>query len=81
MPKEKINSLFSAFNVTNETDLVKLKNRYPNFYQMARERANAVMISRLQKAVSMEREAASSEEIWMETGWMRGPDHKSQVEI
>lgn len=81
MPKEKINSLFSAFNVTNETDLVKLKNRYPNFYQMAGERANAVMISRLQKAESMEREAASSEEIWMEPGWMRGPDHKSQVEI
>ncbi|WP_297013305.1 LPD23 domain-containing protein [uncultured Dialister sp.] len=48
---------------------------------MAGERANAVMISRLQKAESMEREAASSEEIWMEPGWMRGPDHKSQVEI
>lgn len=34
------------------------------------------MISRLQKAESMEREVASSEEIWMEAGWMRGPDHK-----
>ena len=79
--QRKINSLFSGSNVTNETDLVKLKNRYPNFYQMAGERANTAMISRLQKAESMEREAASSEEIWMETGWMRGPDHKSQVEI
>lgn len=81
IPKEKINSLFSGSNVTNETDLVKLKNQYPNFYQMAGERANTAMISRLQKAESMEREAASSEEIWKETGWMRGPDHKWRFEI
>lgn len=81
IPKEKINSLFSGSNVTNETDLVKLKNQYPTFYQMAGERANTAMISRLQKAESMEREAASSEEIWEETGWMRGPDHKWRFEI
>lgn len=81
IPKEKINSLFSGSNVTNETDLVKLKNQYPTFYQMAGERANTAMISRLQKAESMEREAASSEEIWKETGWMRGPDHKWRFEI
>ena len=29
----------------------------------------------------MEREAASSEEIWKETGWMRGSDHKWRFEI
>ena len=29
----------------------------------------------------MEREAASSKEIWKETGWMRGPDHKWRFEI
>lgn len=81
IPKEKINSLFSGSNVTNETDLVKLKNQYPNFYQMAGERASTAMISRLQKAESMEREAASSKEIWKETGWMRGPDHKWRFEI
>lgn len=81
IPKEKINSLFSGSNVTNETDLVKLKNQYPTFYQMAGERANTAMISRLQKAESMEGEAASSEEIWKETGWMRGPDHKWRFEI
>lgn len=51
------------------------------FHQMAGERANTAMISRLQKAESMEREAASSEEIWKETGWMRGPDHKWRFEI
>lgn len=51
------------------------------FHQMAGERANTAMISRLQKAESMEREAASSEEIWEETGWMRGPDHKWRFEI
>lgn len=79
MPKEKINSLFSASNVTNETDLVKLKNRYPNFYQMAGERANTAIISWLQKAESMEREADSSEEIWEKTGWMRGPDHSGDL--
>lgn len=51
------------------------------FHQMAGERANTAMISRLQKAESMEREAASSKEIWEETGWMRGPDHKWRFEI
>ena len=39
------------------------------FHQMAGERASTAMISRLQKAESMEREAASSKEIWKETGW------------
>ena len=51
------------------------------FHQMAGERANTAMISRLQKAESMEEEAASPEEIWKETGWMRGPDHKWRFEI
>lgn len=51
------------------------------FHQMAGERANTAMISQLQKAESMEREAASSKEIWKETGWMRGPDHKWRFEI
>ena len=51
------------------------------FHQMAGERASTAMISRLQKAESMEREAASSKEIWEETGWMRGPDHKWRFEI
>lgn len=51
------------------------------FHQMAGERASNAMISRLQKAESMEREAASSKEIWKETGWMRGPDHKWRFEI
>lgn len=36
---------------------------------MAGERAKTAMISRLQKAEYMEREAASSKEIWKETGW------------
>ena len=48
---------------------------------MAGERANTAMISWLQKAESMEGEAASSEEIWKETGWVRGPDHKWRFEI
>ena len=39
------------------------------FHQMAGERANTAMISRLQKAEYMEREAASSKEIWKEAGW------------
>lgn len=52
-----------------------------HYNQMAGERANTAMISRLQKAESMEREAASSEEICKETGWMRGPDHKWRFEI
>lgn len=39
------------------------------------------MISRLQKAESMEGEMASSEEIWKGAGWMRGPDHKWRFEI
>lgn len=68
-------------NIPNENDLVKLKKKHPDLYQMAGERANTAMISRLQKDESMEREATFPEEIWMETGWMRGPDHKSQVEI
>ena len=51
------------------------------FHQMAGERASTAMISRLQKAEYMEREAASAEEIWKETGWMRGPDHKWRFEI
>ena len=48
---------------------------------MAGERANTAMISRLQKAESMDGEAASSEEIWKETGGVRGPDHKWRFEI
>lgn len=51
------------------------------FHQMAGERANTAIISRLQKAESMEKEDASPEEIWKETGWMRGPDHKWRFEI
>lgn len=39
------------------------------------------MISRLQKVESMEKEGTSSEEIWKETGWMRGPDHNWRFEI
>lgn len=78
---KKISELQSAIIIKDENDLVKLKNQYSNFYQMAGERANTAMISRLQKAESMEREAASSEEIWEETGWMRGPDHKWRFEI
>ena len=78
---KKISELQSAIIIKDENDLVKLKNQYSNFYQMAGERANTAMISRLQKAESMEGEAASSEEIWKETGWMRGPDHKWRFEI
>lgn len=51
------------------------------FHQMAGERASTAMISRLQKAESMEKEDTSSEEIWKETGWVRGPDHKWRFEI
>ena len=78
---KKISELQSAIIIKDENDLVKLKNQYSNFYQMAGERANTAMISRLQKAESLEKEAASSEEIWKETGWMRGPDHKWRFEI
>ena len=78
---EKISELQSALIIKDENDLVKLKNRHTNFYQMAGERANTAMISRLQKAESMEKEDASPEEIWKETGWMRGPDHKWRFEI
>lgn len=45
------------------------RNANGSYNQMAGERANTAMISRLQKAESMEREAASSKEIWKETGW------------
>ena len=68
-------------NIPNENDPVKLKKKHPDLYQMAGERANTAMISCLQKAESMEREAASSEEIWEETGWMRGPDRNWRFEI
>lgn len=57
------------------------RNVNGSYNQMAGERANTAMISRLQKAESMEGEAASSKEIWRETGWMRGPDHKWRFEI
>lgn len=80
IPEELMSSLLNQ-NIPNENDLVKLKKKYPDLYQMAGERANTAMISRLQKAESMEREAASSKEIWEETGWMRGPDHKWRFEI
>ena len=57
------------------------RNANGSYNQMAGERANTAMISRLQKAEYMEREAASSKEIWKETGWMRGSDHKWRFEI
>ena len=68
IPEELMSSLLNQ-NIPNENDLVKLKKKHPDLYQMAGERANTAMISRLQKAESMEREAASSKEIWKETGW------------
>ena len=80
IPEELMSSLFNQ-NIPNENDLVKLKKKHPDLYQMTGERAKTAMISRLQKAESMEREAASSKEIWKETGWMRGPDHKWRFEI
>lgn len=51
------------------------------FYQMAGEHAATAMVGRLQNAETMERNGASPEEIWKETGWMRGPDHKWRFEI
>ena len=78
---KKISELQSAIIIKDGNDLVKLKKKHPDLYQMAGERANTAMISWLQKAESMEREAASSKEIWKETGWMRGPDHKWRFEI
>lgn len=66
---KKISELQSAIIIKNENDLVKLKKKHPDLYQMAGERANTAMISRLQKAEYMEREAASSKEIWKEAGW------------
>lgn len=80
IPEELMSSLLNQ-NIPNENDLVKLKKKHPDLYQLAGERASTAMISRLQKAESMEREAASSKEIWKETGWMRGPDHKWRFEI
>lgn len=72
----------SDFSIYHTNKIYKRKRNTENeFHQMAGERANTAMISRLQKAESMEREAASSEEIWKETGWMRGPDHKWRFEI
>ena len=43
---EKISELQSALIIRDENDLVKLKNRHPNFYQMAGERTKTSMISR-----------------------------------
>lgn len=43
---EKISELPSALIIRDENDLVKLKNRHPNFYQMAGERTKTSMISR-----------------------------------
>lgn len=68
IPEELMSSLFNQ-NIPNENDPVKLKKKHPDLYQMAGERAKTAMISRLQKAEYMEREAASSKEIWKETGW------------
>jgi hypothetical protein len=68
-------SSVSIQSIQDSLGIVK-KNHYN---QMAGERANTV--SHLKKAESMEGEAASSEEIWKETGWMRGPDHKWRFEI
>ena len=68
-------SSVSIQSIQDSLGIVK-KNHYN---QMAGERANTV--SHLKKAESMEGEAASSEEIWKETGWMRGPDHKRRFEI
>lgn len=48
---------------------------------MAGEHAATAMVGRLQSAETMERNGTSPEEIWKETGWMRGPDHKWRFEI
>ncbi len=72
----------SDFSIYHTNKIYKRKRHTENeLHQMVGERANTAMISRLQKAESMEREAAYSEEIWKETGWMRGPDHKWRFEI
>lgn len=80
IPEETMSSLLNS-NLPNENDLVKLKEKYPTYYQMAGERANTAPEGKLQRAASMEKDGRSPEEIWKATGWMRGPDHKWRFEI
>lgn len=61
MPKEKINSLFSASNVTNETDLVKLKKENPYLYQMAGENTKTANMKALKQAKRMFRSAQANQ--------------------
>lgn len=67
----------SIQSIQNSLGIVKKKH----YNQMAGEHAATAMEGRLQKAESMEGEGTSPEEIWKETGWMRGPDHKWRFEI
>ena len=69
------------------TDIIQKKLAKRNndtnepYHQMAGEHAATAMVGRLQSAETMERNGTSPEEIWKETGWMRGPDHKWRFEI
>ncbi|WP_297023481.1 LPD23 domain-containing protein [uncultured Dialister sp.] len=73
---KKIKELQSSLIIKNENDLVKIREKYPTYYQMGGERANTAPKDKLQIAASMEENGKSPEEICKATGWMRGPDHK-----
>lgn len=51
------------------------------YHQMAGEHARNAPLDKLEVAKKMEEEEASPEEIWDETGWMRGPEGEWRFEI
>lgn len=51
------------------------------YYQMAGERAATANHEKLRLAQSLEAEGKTPEEIWKETGWLKGKDNKWRFEI
>lgn len=68
-------------SIKNEKSLKKWKAKHPTYYQLAGQNALTADRLKLQQAQAMEGEGKSDEDIWNETGWMKGKDGKWRFEI
>lgn len=74
-------SNFFTNSIPNENDLGKLKSKVPGFYQMAGIRAKTANLNSLAKAQNMEKAGNTRDEIWKDTGWVKGKDNFWRFEI
>lgn len=68
-------------NVKTENDLKDYRNSHMPLYQMAGVRAKNANFNSLAKAQNMEKAGNTRDEIWKDTGWVKGKDNFWRFEI